>query len=45
MLDMGSFELYLRSQELSMNTVGCYMRDSKVFIEWYKTRTDCGLDC
>ena len=44
MLDMGSFELYLRSQELSMNTVGCYIRDSKVFIEWYSTRTDCGLD-
>lgn len=44
MLDMGGFELYLRSQELSMNTVGCYMRDSKVFIEWYSTRTDCGLD-
>lgn len=33
MLDMGSFELHLRSQELSMNTVGCYMLDSKVFIE------------
>lgn len=44
MLDMGSFQLYLRSQELSMNTVCCYMRDSKVFIAWYSTRTDCGLD-
>src|ERR1035437_2429856 len=44
MFDWGSFELYLRSQELSINTVGSYIRDSKAFIEWYSTRTECGLD-
>lgn len=44
MFDWGSFEPYLRSQELSINTIGSYIRDSKAFIEWYSTRTDCGLD-
>jgi hypothetical protein len=34
MFDLGGFEVYLRSKELSSNTVSCYIRDSKVFIGW-----------
>ncbi len=44
MLDLNGFELYLKSKEFSDNTVGCYIRDSKSFIEWYTNRTDCGFD-
>lgn len=44
MLDLSGFEVYLRSEERSKNTIGCYIRDSKVFINWYNSRTDCGLD-
>ena len=44
MLDLSGFEVYLRSEERSKNTIGCYIRDSKVFIDWYSSRTDCGLD-
>ncbi len=44
MLDISGFEVYLRSEERSKNTIGCYIRDSKVFIDWYSRRTDCGLD-
>ncbi|OCZ50599.1 tyrosine-type recombinase/integrase [Dehalobacter sp. TeCB1] len=44
MLDISGFEVYLRSEERSKNTIGCYIRDSKVFIDWYSSRTDCGLD-
>lgn len=44
MLDLSSFELYLRNQERSKNTIGCYIRDSKAFINWYSRRIDCGLD-
>lgn len=44
MVDMSGFEVYLRSEERSKNTIGCYIRDSKVFIDWYSSRTDCGLD-
>jgi site-specific recombinase XerD len=44
MLDLSGFEVYLRNQERSKNTIGCYIRDSKVFIDWYSSRTDCGLD-
>jgi len=43
-LDLSGFEVYLRSEERSKNTIGCYIRDSKVFINWYNSRTDCGLD-
>jgi len=44
MLDLSGFEVYLRSEERSKNTIGCYIRDSKVFIDWYSSRTDCGLN-
>ncbi len=44
MLDLSGFEVYLRSQERSKNTISCYIRDSKAFIEWYGSRTDCGID-
>jgi integrase/recombinase XerC len=44
MLDLSGFEVYFRSQERSKNTISCYIRDSKAFIEWYGSRTDCGLD-
>jgi integrase/recombinase XerC len=44
MFDLSGFEVYLRSKELSSNTVSCYIRDSKVFIGWYSSRTDAGID-
>ncbi len=44
MLDLSGFELALRCKELSDNTVSCYIRDTKAFIDWYTTRTDCGFD-
>ncbi len=44
MIDISGFEVYLRSEERSKNTIACYIRDSKVFIDWYSSRTDCGLD-
>lgn len=43
MLDLSGFEVYLRSEERSKNTIGCYIRDSKTFIDWYSSRTDCGI--
>jgi len=44
MLDLSGFEAYLKGKELSMNTISCYIRDSKVFMDWFSSRTDCGLD-
>lgn len=44
MFDLSGFEAYLRDKELSNNTISCYIRDSKVFIDWYSSRTDAGLD-
>lgn len=44
MLDLGGFEAYLRDKELSSNTISCYIRDSKAFIDWYSRRTDSGLN-
>jgi len=43
-LDLSGFEVYLKSKEFSGNTVVCYIRDSKAFIDWYTDRTDCGFD-
>ena len=43
-LDLSGFGLYLKAEERSKNTIGCYIRDSKAFIDWYSSRTDCGLD-
>ncbi len=44
MLDISGFEVYLKRQERSKNTISCYIRDSEVFIDWYSSRTDCGLN-
>lgn len=44
MLDLSGFELYLKNEERSQNTISCYIRDSKVFIGWYSSRTACGFD-
>lgn len=32
------------NKELSLNTISCYIRDSKVFMDWFGSRTDCRLD-
>ncbi|AOY76732.1 tyrosine-type recombinase/integrase [Clostridium formicaceticum] len=39
-----AFEEYLKGQDKSINTVSCYIRDAKAFINWYNNRTDYGLD-
>ena len=39
-----AFELYLRGQDKSDNTISCYIRDTKAFINWYSNRTEYGLD-
>lgn len=44
MLDLSEFEVYLRCEERSQNTISCYVRDSKAFINWYSERTECGID-
>lgn len=44
MLDLSGFEAYLKGKELSENTISCYIRDSKVFMDWYAGRTDSGLE-
>lgn len=44
MIDLSGFEVHLLNQERSKNTVSCYVRDSKTFIQWYGSRTGCGLD-
>ncbi len=41
---INGFEDYLRGQDKSDNTVSCYIRDAKGFIEWYNRRIDYGLD-
>jgi len=44
MLDLSGFMKYLTNKELSLNTISCYIRDSKVFVDWFSSRTDSGLD-
>ena len=44
MIDIKGFELYLKSQDKSDNTVSCYVRDTKAFISWYQERTDHDID-
>jgi len=44
MLELSGFEAYLKGKELSGNTISCYIRDSKAFLDWYSSRTDSGLD-
>jgi integrase/recombinase XerD len=44
MLDLSGFETYLKGEDRSTNTISCYLRDSKVFLDWYKSRTDACID-
>lgn len=39
-----TFKQYLLGQDKSDNTISCYIRDTKAFIDWYSSRTDYGLD-
>lgn len=38
------FEHYLKAKDKSINTVSCYIRDTKAFIKWYEGRTDAGIE-
>jgi len=35
MLDLQGFELYLMRKERSVNTIACYLRDVRAFLQWY----------
>jgi site-specific recombinase XerD len=35
MLDLQGFETYLMREERSENTIACYLRDVKAFLQWY----------
>ncbi|WP_102400278.1 tyrosine-type recombinase/integrase [Haloimpatiens massiliensis] len=39
-----AFKQYLLGQDKRDNTISCYIRDTKAFIDWYSSRTDYGLD-
>lgn len=41
---INGFEHYLRSKDKSDNTISCYIRDMKQFMDWYETKTEHGLD-
>lgn len=41
---INGFEDYLKAKDKSINTVSCYIRDTKVFIKWYETRADAGIE-
>lgn len=41
---INGFKDYLRAKDKSINTVSCYIRDTKVFINWYNSRTDAGIE-
>lgn len=43
MLDLQGFEIYLMREERSENTIACYLRDVRGFIEWHGTADLCGL--
>ena len=40
---INGFEDYLKAKDKSINTVSCYIRDTKAFIKWYETRADVGI--
>ena len=35
MKDLQGFEAYLMREERSENTIACYLRDVKAFLQWY----------
>lgn len=41
---INGFEEYLKAKDKSINTVSCYVRDTKAFISWYEGRTDAGIE-
>ena len=41
---INGFEDYLKAKDKSINTISCYIRDTKVFIKWYEGRTDAGIE-
>ncbi len=41
---INGFEDYLKAKDKSINTVSCYIRDTKAFIKWYEGRTDAGIE-
>ncbi|MBK5242063.1 tyrosine-type recombinase/integrase [Clostridium sp.] len=41
---INGFKEYLQAKDKSINTVSCYVRDTKVFINWYEGRTDAGIE-
>ncbi|SDL24202.1 tyrosine-type recombinase/integrase [Natronincola ferrireducens] len=41
---INGFEEYLKGQDKSDDTICCYIRDTKAFINWYNNRTGYGLD-
>ena len=41
---INGFEDYLEAKDKSINTISCYIRDTKAFIKWYEGRTDAGIE-
>lgn len=41
---INGFEDYLKAKDKSINTVSCYIRDTRAFIKWYEGRTDAGIE-
>lgn len=41
---INGFKGYLQAKDKSINTVSCYVRDTKAFIAWYESRTDAGIE-
>ncbi len=41
---INGFENYLKAKDKSINTISCYIRDTKAFIKWYEGRTDSGIE-
>jgi site-specific recombinase XerD len=41
---INGFKAYLQAKDKSINTVSCYIRDTKAFISWYEGRTDAGIE-
>lgn len=41
---INGFEDYLNAKDKSINTISCYIRDTKAFIKWYEGRTDAGIE-
>ncbi|MCI1696811.1 tyrosine-type recombinase/integrase [Aneurinibacillus aneurinilyticus] len=41
---INEFRGYLQSKDKSENTIFCYIRDTKAFMEWYSSKTEYGLE-